>query len=185
MSRKFPTHHYLRSRTWSLSSADSDSSEDKGYLMRRFLNPEGDQQTLLERSRSVSPMLYTMRSGSPFYETAVRRTGRSGKRRQWSYVAWRWFPFRAHNGSKKSLPKPRSQAQENSGRCHVWKGSNPIWKLFLWRLRAVCGAWCWTRDDEKFSGTAEAARCRAKGSISPPVVHFIRILSWWSWFWAD
>ena len=43
--------------------------------MRRFLNPEGDQQTLLERSRSVSPMLYTMRSGSPFYETAVRRTG--------------------------------------------------------------------------------------------------------------
>ena len=75
VSRKFPTHHYLRSRTWSLSSADSDSSEDKNYLMRRFLNPEADQQTLLERSRSVSPILYTMRSASPFYETAVRRRG--------------------------------------------------------------------------------------------------------------
>ena len=71
--RRYPVHS-LRGRAWGPSS-DSDTSEfaeDKGYLMRRFLDPLGEQQ-MLERSRSVSPVPFSMRPGSPFYEAAGGR----------------------------------------------------------------------------------------------------------------
>ena len=72
VSRRYPVQS-LRSRAWSPAS-DSDSSEDKGYLMKRFLDPLGEQQRL-ERSRSVSPVPFSMRPGSPFYEAAVGGRG--------------------------------------------------------------------------------------------------------------
>lgn len=67
--RRYPRH----GRAWSPSS-DSDSSEDKTYLMRRFLEPQG-QEPILERSRSVSPLPYSMRPKSPYYEAAIGKKG--------------------------------------------------------------------------------------------------------------
>ncbi len=73
--KKYPGQYPPRGRTMSPGSdSDSEFAPDKGFLMRRFLGPLGEQQ-LPERSRSASP--YSHRPGSQFYEATVGSSSRA------------------------------------------------------------------------------------------------------------
>ncbi len=56
------------------SDSESEQGPDKGFLLRRFLEPQGEGQ-LPERSQSASPSPYSARPGSPFYEAAMGERG--------------------------------------------------------------------------------------------------------------